>query len=762
MEIEKVKSMSCIGYNNLGYPEYKYCIDIVNNGVQQTALVLTNAGIMLPTSFTIPSGIGTICGTFTANSSTPPANVQFVVAVNGCRDSIIVKLPNDCPPKQCMEIERFSLKCLATNQQGNTTYEYSWLLTNTSGVSPNTVTVTSNGGQETTYSNVNLATEYKGTLQYATAQKDTICVTFTLRNSEKVIICMKTLCLPAPKCPNCCDNFYKRIKLNSVKSTGINANGDNISMNMTFAPNRRIRTMTATIVSASRRRVAPITSAWERIYGDIGGAVAIPIPVGPGFRYYGGISPNTSFIVTTQKSREVEWGTNYSGTTGVFNTTLGLLFPEPYTGGFTKKNIDELDYFLRISMTDINCIRCDTLIHVNMRRSTSPWNTITSSSLIKRVEKESKSERILSPENSSDNDAPLSLMMKSKENGTLTLNLPIDNSTSAEEKISVIGIGFIPDPIIDIKEFSPLTGNFTYVPNEDTLYCSGLLKEGESASFNLVFNNPPFVRWNNTVMIKYKIGTDSDTLTDFVNIIAAIPVETVGGDLIEETNDITVKPRTYALSLTNSNKSKLPISSIEIRLPKDISLLAVGSGLGDTVRFETVATFINDTTKNQNFIVPVNNSMRQKTTLNEGEVIKPIYMTVSGGSSGFDCDFITRNEDEVILSEGKIKLTTPLSIQQRDNTKTGLLNTINMDVYPNPASAKHITLNLDVQTTEIVTITINDLNGKELIIVTENNILSPGNNAFVIDTEMLVSGNYLITTTNRRGEIFSRNLNIVR
>lgn len=762
MEIEKIKSMSCIGYNNLGYPEYKYCIEIVNNGVQQTALVQTNAGIMSPSSFTIPSGIGTICGTFTANSATPPANVQFMVAVNGCKDSIIVKLPNDCPPKQCMEIERFSLKCLATNQQGNTTYEYSWLLTNTSGVLPSTITVTSNGGQETTYNNVSLASEYKGTLQYATALKDSVCVTFTLRNSEKAIICIKTLCLSAPKCSNCCDNFYKRIKLNSVKSTGVNTNGDNISMNMTFAPNRPIRSMTATVVSASRRRIAPFTSAWERIYGDIGGAVVISTPVGPGLRYYGGISPSTSFIASTQKTREVEWGINYSGTTGIFNTTIGLLFPEPYTGGFTKNNLDELDYFLRISMTDINCIRCDTLIHVTMRRSSSPWNTITNNSVITRGEKESKADKVLSSENNSENDAPLSLIMKSKENGTLKLSLPINNSTSAEEKISVIGIGFIPNPIIDIKEFSPLTSNFTYVPNNDTLFCTGLLKEGESASFNLVFNNPPFVRWNNTVIIKYKVGTDSDTLTDYVDIIAAIPVETMGGDLVEETIDLTVKPRTYALSFTNSNKSKLPIASIEIRLPKDISLLAIGSGLGDTIRFETVANFIDDTTKDQNFIVPYNNSTRHKTTLNEGEVVKPIYMTVSGGSSGFDCDFITRNEDEVILSEGKIKLTKPLSIQQSDNAKTGLLNAINMDVYPNPASVRHITLNLVVQASEVVTITINDINGKELIIVTENNILSPGNSAFIIDTEVLASGNYLITTKTRKGEIFSTYLNVVR
>jgi hypothetical protein len=759
MEIEKLKSVTCIGYNDKGYPQYSYCLEVVNNGIAQTALVMTNSGIITPSTLTLPSGASLLCGTFTANNTTPPASTVITVAVNSCKDSIVVKLPTDCPPRQCLELERTSLKCLATNSSGGTTYQYSWLLTNVSGVTPNTVTVTSSGGVETIYNNVTVSSQLTGVLQNATPVNDSICLTFTLRNVEKVVICSKTICIPAPKCQNCCDNFIKGVKVNSVKSTGINMNGDNIAMNMSFAPNRPIRSMTATIVSASRRRTSPFIGVWERIYGDIGGATAIASPNGPGLRYYGGIAPSTSFVVPTLKTREVEWGTNYSGTTGTFSTTIGLLFPAPYPGTPFKPSVDELDYFVRIAMVDINCVKCDTLIHVTLKRKSSPWNTSqTGATGIMRRTKIHKSEDILGA-TTNPND-PVQLKMSTKDKGVLTIQLPVDNTSTSEEKITVIGVGFKPEEIVDISEFTPITSNFTSVPNQDTLYCAGQLKEGGTASFNVLFNNPPFNRWENTVIVKYQIGTEPDTLTDYVTVVASVPVESLGGDRFEEVSDKTMKPRTYALSFTNANKSNRSIANVELRMPNGIKLLAIGSGLGDTVLLETIGIFKDDTTKLESFVIPMQNGgSQQKAELNAGENVKPIYVTVAG--TGFDIGFTTKDADGVVLSEGTIKLTIPLSINNDngDGARTG--ETILLDVYPNPV-INSATINLGLQNNEVLNVVVTDLEGKEITTILSEAALQNGNHAFVLNTEMYSSGSYLITVRNREGRMVSTQLKVVK
>ncbi|MBS1537733.1 MAG: T9SS type A sorting domain-containing protein [Bacteroidetes bacterium] len=763
MEIEKLKSISCIGYNDKGYPQYSYCLDVVNNGVSQTAFVSTPSGIITPSPVTLPSGASLLCGTYTTNNTTPPSSIVITVSVNGCKDSISIKLPTDCPPRQCLELERISLKCLATSASGNTTYEYSWLLTNVSGVSPNTVTVTSSGGYETMYNNVTLASQLTGVLQNATPVNDSICLTFTLRNIEKVVVCIKTICIPAPKCQNCCDNFYKGVKVTRVRSTGLNSNGDNISMDMSFAPNRPIRSMTATIVGASRRRLAPYQSNWERIYGDIGGASAIPSPVGPGLRYYGGITPSTSFVNPTLKTREVEWGTNYAGTTGTFSTTIGLLFPIPLSGTINRPAADELDYYVRIAMTDINCVRCDTLVHVTMRRRSLLYKTVGDAKNIVKGARNPKGEQVVLGATAVDDGSPLELKMNSKDKGVLTLQLPIDNSATTEEKITVIGVGFKPEEIIDISEFTPITSNFTVVPNQDTLYCSGQLKEGQTASFNVLFNNPPFDRWENTVIIKYQIGTEPDTLTDYVTVIASVPVDSPGGDKFEDISDKTMKPRTYALSFTNANKSNRAIASVELRMPKGIKLLALGSGLGDTVTLETISTFKDDTTKIESFLVQLLKAGSQKATLKTNENVKPFYITVTGGTagSGFDIGFTTKDEDGVVLSEGTIKLTIPLSVKndEGDGARTG--ETMLLEVYPNPAS-NSATINLGLQNDEVLNIVVTDLLGKEISTIVSEKALPNGNHAFVLNTEMFSNGGYLITAKTRDGRTVSTQLKVVK
>jgi hypothetical protein len=765
VEIEKVKSITCIGYNVKGYPQYNYCLEVINNGTaNQAAVLTTNSGVLTPSTISLPGGPSLVCGTYSANNTTPATSIVMNLSTaNGtCRDSINVKLPTDCPPRECMAIERASLRCLSMNQFGVPTYEYTWLLTNQSGVTPNTVTVTSNGGVEAVYNNLGTSVQLSGTLQNATVVNDSICITFTLRNIDKVVICVKSICLPAPKCQNCCDNFTKGIKVNSIARTGVNANGDNISVNMTFAPNRPIRSMTATIVSASRRRTFPFVGAWERIYGDIGGAVAIAAPNGPGLRYYGGIAPSTSFVAPTLITREVEWGTNYAGASGPFSTTIGLLFPAPYPGTMFKPSADELEFFVRIAMTDIMCVKCDTLIRINVKRKSSPWNNTKAeapSSI--RGAKDHKGEQILGI-TANPND-PVQLLMSSRDKGVLTMQLPVDNTSTSEEKVKVVGIGFIPEGIIDITEFSPISSNFIAMPNQDTLYCSGQLTEGETATFNVVFNNPPFDRWNNTVIIRYIIGSEPDTITDYVNVVASVPVVQKGGDKFDEVGDKSIKPRTYSLSFTNANKSNRQIANVALQMPKGVKLLAIGSGLPDSVILEPTGMFNGDSIKTVSFLAPTEtgNSSKRKEPLNVGDIVKPIYITVTGGESSFDIRFITTDADGVVLTEGTIRPSIPLSIGNKDGDEARTDASMLLDIFPNPAT-NAITVNLGLQHNDIVKIIITDLQGREVIVVTGEVSLQHGNHAFVITTDNLPAGSYTVLAISRDGKMISTQLQVVK
>ncbi len=771
LEIESLKSITCIGYDQNGYPQYNFCLNLVNNSTPQTISLISPSGTFSPSSYLLGSGASTICGVFTANSITPPASINITsgTADGTCLDSVAVKIPNDCPPKECMKIEETRLECLATNQQGGSTYQFSYVITNLSGVLPNTVTVSSNGGPEFIIPNVplNTPTNLSGVIQYATPINGLICLTFTIRNANGAIICSERVCIQAPVCQDCCTGFDKGVKINSVTRTGINSNGDNISMNITFAPNRPIKTMSATIVSASRRKVAPVIGAWERIYGDIGGASAIPMPTGPGLRYYGGIAPSTSFAVPTLKTREVEWGTNYAGTTGSFNTTIGLLFPAPLTGSWTNPTTDELDYYLRISMTDVKCITCDTLIHITLKRKSSPWIAVDAASgnVIKRKIDGKKYEEIQS--SLLEAGSAIQLKMNSKDKGVLTLKLPVDKDIPAEEKITIVGIGFIPEEIIDIEDFSPISSNFKKEVNDEYLYCSGKLTEGESASFNVGFINPPFDKWNNTVVIKYMIGTEQETMTDFVNVVASIPVEQVGGDKFEELVDASLQPRTYSLSFINSNKSNRAIAYIELRLPKNVKLLAYGSGLSDSLLLETRSVFNNEDVKIASYLIPVENGNNPNTTikfkevLNPGESVKPIYITVIGGDSAIDIGFTTKDEDGTVLSEGVVRPTVPMSIDTEDEIGATSGATMMLDVYPNPAS-NSTTINLGLLNSEVVGIIVTDMQGKEVATVLNERQLNNGDNVFILNTGYLNSGSYTVTAKTKNGKIVSTKLQIIK
>lgn len=771
LDIQKLRYITCVGYGSDGHPQYSFCLDVVNNGAPQPFTLSSTAGIFTPSSFNLITGMNTICGTFSPSAVPPPASFTLVIMNKDrrCTDTIVIKTPDDCPPRECLNLGEIKLNCLATNQQGKPTYTYSFTMTNLSGVYPNTITISSNGGVENILTNVpiNVATNVSGVLQNATVVNGQICIVIKVINAQNQVICKKTICAKAPECKDCCTDFDQNIKINSIKRTGINANGDNIAMDLSFAPNRPIKSMTATIVSASRRKVLPIAGAWERIYGDIGGATAIPTPTGPGLRYYGGIAPSTSFAVPTLKTREVTWGTNYAGTTGAFNTTIGLLFPAPMGGGPINPTVDELDYYLRISMTDVNCVSCDTLLHITLNRKSSPWN-IESNSTTKAIRGEINNSDKTPVKLSADMNvgSTISIKMSTNTKGELMINLP--NSNSNDEKITIVGVGIIGDNYVDIEDFSPKSGNFTKAAADLGFYCEGTLNEGENAAFNVTFAEPPFTKWDNTILIKYRVGSSTDILEDLVNVVASTPITEVGGDKLAEITDEITKPRTYALSFTNANKSKRAIANVELKMPEGVKLLAFGSNLNDTLILQTMATLSNTGEKTESYLLVTDkmmdnssqnarNSIQVKQDLAIDEVIKPIYITVTGGTGALDINFTTYDSDSNILSEGTVSLLTPLTVNGEDGETTGMV----MEVYPNPAN-NQININLGLTADEVMSINITDINGREIMQIANQSKMHFGDNILSINTSDLNSGTYIITARSISGKVITSKLQITK
>lgn len=761
LDIQKLKYITCVGYGSDGLPQYSFCLDVVNNGVAQSFTLSSTSGVFTPSTFNLLNGINTICGMFSPTTLPPPTSFTLLIINKdrSCKDSIVIKSPDDCPPRECLNIGELKLNCLATNQLGNPTYTYSFTLTNVSGIFPNTVVISSNGGVETVLTNVplNTATNPNGVIQYATSVKGQICIVITVRNAQNQVICRKTICAKAPECKDCCTDFDQNIKINSIKRTGINANGDNISMDLSFAPNRPIKSMAATIVSSSRRRLLPTASGWERIYGDIGGATAIPTPVGPGLRYYGGIAPSTSFEVPTLKTREVTWGTNYAGTTGAFNTTIGLLFPIPLSGSIVNPTVDELDYYLRISMTDVNCITCDTLLHIKLNRKSSPWNIENNNTTkgIKSV-KDNNSGKLPNKLAADINvGSVISIKMTSNINGELMINLP--NTNTSDEKITIVGVGIIGDNFVDIEDFSPVSNNFTKASADLGFYCEGTLNEGENAKFNITYVVPPFSKWDNTIQIKYRVGNSSEVLEDFVNVIASTPVTEVGGDLIAEISSEISKPRTYALSFTNANKSNRAIANVMLKMPENIKLLAIGSNLSDSVKLNAMAEIDNSGQTTSSYLQITENTYQVRQDLAVDQVIKPIFITVSGGEGALDINFTTYDFDGTILSDGSVSLLTPLSVNNEDGKEQSML----MEIYPNPAT-NQFNINLGLVEDEVMNITLTDINGKEMMQIVNQSKMHFGDNIISINTTNLNTGTYIITARSVSGKTITSKLQITK
>ena len=452
--------------------------------------------------------------------------------------------------------------------------------------------------------------------------------------------CHKRICFTLPECKDCCKEFTKRI----IKPTTTTNSAGQVTNTITVqAGAKPISKLTIQLVSSSikvscRPKVgaAETSAGWQTVSAIM--QSPLPNPITPGLPLY------------SQTSYEGVWGINPSGvnlmSAPVTLSSFNLLFPPPPCNGYKNQTTcwDTIKYCLKISFTDSMCVTCDTTICYTIRRSGIPWYLCITDHK--------------GPEPTDIHTNILTFKMKDDKTGNLNIALP---SEIQENNITV-------RQICAQTTFGSHLTQFDGVNTRDFSGCSDKeMKSGETKDISLFVDNfSKLKRIGLVVTMFYSAAGSNETVVKVDTIYQSSPQDQ-GGDKMDETGDKTVKTRTYSLSFTNLNKSKGTISDVELRMPKGVHLLAFGSAFGDTINLGANANFKNDTVKIENYFVAEvccrqdKNMASKKIGLSPNEAVKPIYITVSGAESGFDLSFVTTDSNGVVLSEGTLKLTNPLS-----------------------------------------------------------------------------------------------------
>ena len=102
-------------------------------------------------------------------------------------------------------------------------------------------------------------------------------------------------------------------------------------------------------------------------------------------------------------------------------------------------------------------------------------------------------------------------------------------------------------------------------------------------------------------------------------------------------------------------------------------------------------------------------------------------------------------------------MLTPLSVNGEDGETSGMV----MEVYPNPAS-NQININLGLNSDEVMSINITDINGREIMQIANQSKMHFGDNILSLNTSNLNTGTYIITARSISGKIITSKLQITK
>lgn len=703
----------------------------------------------------IPTGSGQFIGTYCLNAVTIPQKqiIDFLDQQGRivCEDTLFTDCRQE-PPRPCMDIAVSGILCGPLDAAGNRTYTFNMNL-NIYNLLSGYVRFTSPQGT--------VSPMFVGVPPYT----QVIPMTFTdippvdghvciyaehhayFKNKDS-IVCRDTVCFDLPHCADdCCKNFIKRFG-----NISMSVSNGNVSLKgCVTAGAGQIKRFSATIVAAQLRSKCGVAAAgpWTRIFGDITGGTLTTTPA----------LPFTLAPPTMTFSREAIWGGPanpycVSMYPGCAPFSLSMIFPNPPTG---FNCIDTLRFSIRYSFTDCNCLTCDTVITYQAIRRYIPiiWD---GGGVVDHADAGG-----ISSAYHLANSGLLNITMSSDTRGTLSVTLP--HSPEGTDPIRIVGMKLRPEGVgINALTQSGTQNSATIDGNEADI--SYVLDEGQSMTFDVDYLNGNTDRQiRNLMVFSYMLanqngqGGDSDTTSgdtttsDTVVVYATTP--SGGGDVVEPTQTSLTDVKTYALHLVASNNLDAAVHGLQLKVNGGATLIAVGP-----VGNGTTAVLTPGVDQNGNSLVQVDRNTWTIQTVEAQSTLDPIYLTFAGvGNNTVSVDFTTLDENGASVSASSVDISSPMRMagvgQESAETGSEL-----MPIYPNP-SKQTATVEFTLREAGEVTISLRDLNGKEVLRPISGERLQGGDHLLPLRTDALPQGTYVVVL-NVGGRIYTRPMTIVR
>ncbi len=520
-------------------------------------------------------------------------------------------------------------------------------------------------------------------------------------------------------CKDCCEEFPKHFERLSQWSS---SSGTTSVKGLLQAGNTQICKVTATLVEA-------------RINGQPTWGQFIPTS------NLGG-TPGVSAYM-----HDVTW-TGVDVSSGLTPFNLRLRFPGVARGRFT----DRIDYCVRFTYTDKNCVSCDTVICFSQRR----YKWLFPGGFTNALERDIEIDDDKQGGPAAAPAATFEGALTDTEQGTLTVNFPEGPPELGE--IRYVGLEIDP-----AEEFVEITGgtstDYTYYNKAASF---GIASEpfsiapGGSTTVDLTYNDgsPNRNRLDHWITIRFVRTSDpSDTLEENGRV-TFFRENFKGGDILELGKAQPTEARTYALYLQAKNASEEPLSALDLSTPKGVEILAIGPG---TEENEVALHFIDDADRDAAAI----DLTGAATTVPATGTIGPIYVTVATDQKEFALDFTTRNRFGTVVSEGSITIDNdPTSVHDAGGS-AGSDNRMLSALWPNPAN-RNTTVALTLQQSrDEVSISIVDARGRRVGTVLSDSRMHGGEHRLLVDTSELPGGNYHILVESD-GDVETLPLRVVR
>ncbi len=554
-------------------------------------------------------------------------------------------------------------------------------------------------------------------------------------NGSDKTVCRDTFCIDIPKCPvSCCDNFTKLIQNTKISySNGV----VNLSGCAQAGPGL-IKRFSATIVSAQTRSWCHgITGPWTRAFGDITNAALA-----------GSVLPGPYFVTNAPFGREAVWGGPNHYQCVSFNPCvpfkLAMTFPNPPSSFLCR---DTLKFCIRYSFTDCNCVTCDTVICYNVVRKKAllPW-----------LGDPDKADPVDGTPIDKANGALMNLSMSSDDDGSLSITLP--EFTDDQPAIRITGISYSPLGVA-LTSMSDERGNGLSISGN---VASGdlSLSGGQSVVYSVSYSNSDGERViGNYVRFRYVFVDDEEQEeheTDDILVEGYTP-DYSGGDRVAEESEPPVQSvRTYVLHVEAGNAMGNDVNGVKVTVTGDRTRLIAVGPVGDG----TSAVLLPGEDKDGNSVVQIDPSTWEVNKIASGTSLSPIYLTFSNAADGATISYETLNDNGTPITTGEVSLGSPLRTagvgSDLEADQANMLNPI----YPNP-SGKSATVSFEIPRESKVSLSIRDLNGREIARQIDARQIEGGNHLVSVKTEDLAQGTYMVVL-EVDGRIYTRALKVMR